>query len=69
MNATLAGIGALLLWAFLALLSRLAAGVPPLQLTAMSFAVAAVVGLLSALVPLLAALAISRLVSIARSFA
>lgn len=45
MNATLAGIGALLLWAFLALLSRLAAGVPPLQLTAMSFGVAAVVGL------------------------
>jgi len=45
MNATLAGIGALLLWAFLAILSRLAAGVPPLQLTAMSFAVAAVLGL------------------------
>jgi drug/metabolite transporter (DMT)-like permease len=40
MNATLAGIGALVLWAFLALLSRLAAGVPPLQLTAMAFAVA-----------------------------
>ncbi len=45
MNATLAGIGALLLWAFLALLSRLAAGLPPLQLTAMSFAVASVLGL------------------------
>ncbi len=45
MNATLAGIGALLLWAFLAILSRLAAGVPPLQLTAMSFAVAAALGL------------------------
>jgi len=44
-NATLAGIGALLLWAFLAILSRLAAGVPPLQLTAMSFAVAAALGL------------------------
>ena len=30
-----AGCGALLLWAFLALLSRLAAGIPPLQLTAL----------------------------------
>ncbi|WPB85210.1 aromatic amino acid exporter YddG [Sediminicoccus rosea] len=45
MNATLAGIGALLLWAFLALLSKLAAGLPPLQLTAMSFFVAALTGL------------------------
>ena len=45
MSATLAGIGALILWAFLALLSRLAAGVPPLQLTAMSFAVAGSLGL------------------------
>jgi drug/metabolite transporter (DMT)-like permease len=44
-NATLAGIGALLLWAFLALLSKLAAGLPPLQLTAMSFFVAALTGL------------------------
>ncbi|HZH46115.1 MAG TPA: DMT family transporter [Roseococcus sp.] len=35
------GIAALALWAFLALLSRGAAGLPPLQLTAMSFAVAA----------------------------
>jgi drug/metabolite transporter (DMT)-like permease len=38
-NSTLAGIGALLLWAFLALLARMAAGVPALQLTAMAFAV------------------------------
>lgn len=45
MNATLAGIGALLLWAFLALLSKLAAGLPPLQLTAMSFFIAAITGL------------------------
>ncbi|WP_421990714.1 DMT family transporter [Roseococcus sp.] len=45
MSATLAGIGALVLWAFLALLSRLAAGVPPLQLTAMSFCVAGGLGL------------------------
>lgn len=37
-TATLAGCGALLLWAFLALLARLAAGVPPLQLTALAFA-------------------------------
>ncbi len=45
MSATLAGVGALILWAFLALLSRLAAGVPPLQLTAMSFCVAGGLGL------------------------
>jgi len=44
-SATLLGVGALLLWAFLALLSKLAAGLPPLQLTAMSFAVAALVGM------------------------
>jgi drug/metabolite transporter (DMT)-like permease len=43
--ATLAGCGALLLWAFLALLSRVAAGIPPLQLTAMGFAVGGAVGL------------------------
>jgi drug/metabolite transporter (DMT)-like permease len=36
--ATLAGCGALLLWAFLALLARLAAGLPPLQITALGFA-------------------------------
>lgn len=45
MNATLAGAGALLLWAFLALLSKLADGLPPLQLTAMSFFVGALTGL------------------------
>ncbi|HEV7265234.1 MAG TPA: DMT family transporter [Falsiroseomonas sp.] len=43
--ATLAGCGALILWAFLALLSRLASGIPPLQLTAMGFAVGGTVGL------------------------
>jgi drug/metabolite transporter (DMT)-like permease len=43
--ATIAGCGALALWAFLALLSRLAAGLPPLQLTAMGFAVGGLVGL------------------------
>jgi drug/metabolite transporter (DMT)-like permease len=37
---TLSGIGALVLWAFLALLARGAAGLPPLQVTAMSFAAA-----------------------------
>lgn len=45
MKATLFGVGALILWAFLALLSKLAAGMPPLQLTAMSFFVAAVAGI------------------------
>ncbi|WP_439549327.1 aromatic amino acid exporter YddG [Falsiroseomonas sp.] len=43
--ATIAGCGALALWAFLALLSRMAAGIPPLQITAMGFAVGGVVGL------------------------
>lgn len=42
--ATLAGCGAIGLWAFLALLSRAASEVPPLQLTAISFAVSAVLG-------------------------
>lgn len=45
MSATLAGLGALGLWAFLAVLTRLAEGLPPLQLTAMAFAVGAAVGL------------------------
>lgn len=45
-QATLAGCGALALWAFLALLTRLAAGLPPLQLTAMGFAVGGLLGLL-----------------------
>jgi drug/metabolite transporter (DMT)-like permease len=44
-TATLAGIGALALWASLGLLARLAAGLPPLQLTAMAFAVAGVISL------------------------
>ncbi|GAC1347081.1 MAG: EamA family transporter [Acetobacteraceae bacterium] len=43
--ATLAGSGAIGLWAFLALLSRAAASVPPLQLTAMAFAVSGGLGL------------------------
>jgi len=43
-HATLAGCGALALWAFLAVLARGAAGIPPLQLTAMGFAVAGVLG-------------------------
>ncbi len=44
-NSTLAGIGALLLWAFLALLARMAAGVPALQLTGMAFAVGGLLAL------------------------
>jgi drug/metabolite transporter (DMT)-like permease len=44
-GATLAGCGAIGLWAVLALLSRSASGVPPLQLTAMSFAVSGGLGL------------------------
>jgi len=43
--ASLAGGGAILLWAFLGLLSRAAAALPPLQLTAMSFSVAAALGI------------------------
>ena len=43
--ATLAGAGAIGMWAFLGLLARQARDIPPLQLTAMSFAVAAVVGI------------------------
>jgi len=42
--ATLAGCGAIGLWSFLALLSRTAAGVPPLQVTAISFAISAALG-------------------------
>jgi len=48
--ATLAGCGAIALWAFLGLLSRAAAAIPPLQLTAMSFCIAAVLGFLVLLV-------------------
>jgi drug/metabolite transporter (DMT)-like permease len=43
--ATLAGCGALALWAFLALLARLGAGIPPLQQTAMAFAIGGAAGL------------------------
>ena len=44
-SATLAGCGAIALWSTLGLLSRTAASLPPLQLTAMAFAVSAVLGL------------------------
>jgi len=44
--ATLAGCGAIGLWAFLALLCRAASEVPPLQLTAISFAISAVLGVM-----------------------
>jgi drug/metabolite transporter (DMT)-like permease len=43
--ATLTGAGALALWAFLGLLSRAAGALPPLELTALSFAIAATFGL------------------------
>ncbi len=44
-GATLAGCGAIGLWAFLGLLSRGAAEIPPLQLTSMAFTVSATLGL------------------------
>ena len=44
-SATLAGCGALVLWAFLALLARMAGGLPPLQITALSFAVGGLIAL------------------------
>ena len=43
--ATVAGFGAVLLWAMLALLTSLSGSVPPFQLAAMSFSVGAGVGL------------------------
>ncbi len=43
--ATLAGCGAIALWSLLALLTRAAGAVPPLELTALSFSVSAVLGL------------------------
>jgi drug/metabolite transporter (DMT)-like permease len=46
LGATLAGCAALLLWAFLALLARLAQPVPPLLLTGLAFAVGGTLGLL-----------------------
>lgn len=42
--ATLAGLGAIALWAFLALLNREAAAIPPLELTTLAFAVTALAG-------------------------
>ena len=42
--ATLAGVGAIAIWSLLAVLSRGAASIPPLQITAMSFAVSAILG-------------------------
>lgn len=44
-RATAFGAGAIALWTTLALLGRLAAEVPPLQLTALAFAVSAALGL------------------------
>lgn len=44
-SATLAGCGALILWAFLALFARMASGIPPLQLTAAGFAVGGLLAL------------------------
>ena len=44
-RATLAGCGALLLWAFLALFARLAEGIAPFQLTAMAFGIGGLVAL------------------------
>ncbi len=43
--ATVAGCGAIALWSTLGLLSRAAAAIPPLQLTAMAFTVSATLGL------------------------
>lgn len=43
--STFAGTGALLLWAFLAVLARMAGGLPPLQLTAMAFAAGGAIAL------------------------
>ena len=43
--ATLAGAGAILIWSSLALLTRLAGAVPPLEITALSFSVSAALGL------------------------
>jgi drug/metabolite transporter (DMT)-like permease len=45
--ATLAGFGAVLLWALLALLTSLSGTVPPFQLAAMTFALGGLVGLLA----------------------
>ncbi len=42
--ANFAGVGAIAIWSLLAVLSRGAASIPPLQITAMSFAVSALLG-------------------------
>jgi drug/metabolite transporter (DMT)-like permease len=47
-RATLAGLGAIGLWAALAALTVLSGKLPPLQLTAMAFSIGTVVGLISA---------------------
>ena len=44
-GATLAGAGAIALWSLLAVLTRAAGNVPPLQLTASAFGVAALLGI------------------------
>lgn len=44
-RATLIGVGAVLLWALLALMTAASGSVPPLQLTAMSFAIAFLIAL------------------------
>ena len=44
-RATASGVGAIALWSILALLSVSAAAIPPLELTALGFAVSAVLGL------------------------
>ena len=46
LRATLTGCAALLLWAFLALLARLAQPLPPLLLTGLAFAIGGTLGLL-----------------------
>lgn len=43
-NATLIGFTAVLMWAFLALLSTVAGAIPPFQLSAMTFTIGAAVG-------------------------
>ncbi|MGC1262262.1 MAG: EamA family transporter, partial [Jannaschia helgolandensis] len=45
--ATLAGFGAVVLWATLALFTTLSGAVPPLQLLAMSFAIGGTLGLIA----------------------
>lgn len=44
-NATFIGFSAVIMWAFLALLSSAAGSLPPFQLSAMTFAIGALVGL------------------------